>query len=206
MPEALFTAWYNILVRMRLAEGERLLIHGGTSGVASVAMQALSAMGITVFATSGTEEKRVAALGFGAAAAFNYHAPDLAGQVVSASAGEGVDAILDTSAGAHIEADLQMLGVEGRICHLSTGERREMAVPLRAVMAKRASITGSLLRPLPLAEKRVVARRLLDEVWPLIERGRVRPPIAAVFPLSEAVRAHSMMEEGRHIGKIMLSV
>ena len=205
LPEALFTAWFNFFDVLRLRPGERVLIHGGASGVASLAIQALTAIGYEVFATGGSERKREAALRFGARAAFDYHDADLARQIREATGGLGVDVILDVSAGAHLAADLEMLAPDGRIGHLSAGGGKNLAVPLRTLMAKRIAITGSLLRPLALARKAMVAERLKREVWPMIG-GAVRPAIAAAFPLAEAADAHRAMEQADHIGKIVLKV
>jgi NADPH:quinone reductase len=204
LPEALFTAWFNFFDVLRLRPGERILIHGGTSGVASLAIQALTAIGYEVFATCGSERKRAATLGFGARAAFDYKDADLARQVKAATGGRGVDVILDVSAGAHLAADLEMLAPDGRIGHLSAGGK-DLPVPLRTLMTKRISITGSLLRPLDLPRKAAVAERLLRDVWPMIGAA-VRPAIAAAFALAEAADAHCAMERADHIGKIVLTV
>jgi len=205
LPEALFTAWFNFFEALRLQPGERVLIHGGTSGVASLAIPALTAIGYEVFATCGSAAKRAAALGFGARAAFDYNDAGLAAQVKAATGGRGVDVILDVSAGAHLAADLEMLAPDGRIGHLSAGGGKQLSIPLRTLMAKRISITGSLLRPLDLRRKTAAAERLLRDVWPLIGAA-VRPHVAATFPLAEAARAHSAMERADHIGKIVLTV
>ena len=205
LPEALFTAWFNFFDVLRLRPGERILIHGGTSGVASLAIQALTAIGYEMFATCGSERKRAAALGFGARAAFDYKDADLARQVKAATGGHGVDVILDVSAGAHLAADLEMLAPDGRIGHLSAGGGKDLHVPLRTLMAKRILITGSLLRPLELPRKAAVAERLLRDVWPMIGAA-VRPAIAARFPLAEAADAHLAMERSDHVGKIVLQV
>src|SRR5208337_2604218 len=190
LPEALFTAWFNFFDVLRLRPGERILIHGGTSGVASLAIQALAAIGYEVFATCGSDRKRAAALGFGARAAFDYKDVDLASQVKAATGGSGVDVILDVSAGAHLAADLEMLAPGGRIGHLSAGGGKELSVPLRTLMAKRISVTGA---------------RLLRDVWPLLGAA-VRPELAATFPLAEASEAHRAMERNEHIGKIVMKV
>jgi putative PIG3 family NAD(P)H quinone oxidoreductase len=205
LPEALFTAWFNFFDVLRLRPGERVLIHGGTSGVASLAIPALTACGYEVFATCGSARKCEAAIGFGARGAFDYHALDLAAQVKDATGGHGVDVILDVSAGAHLAKDLEMLAPDGRIGHLSAGGGKLLEVPLRTLMAKRLSITGSLLRPLPLARKLAIAERLRREVWPLLGT-RIRPAIATTVPLADAAAAHQAMEQGEHVGKILLTV
>lgn len=164
LPEVLFTAWFNLFDVLHLQPGERVLIHGGTSGIASLAIPALTALGYEVFATCGSDRKRTTALGFGGRAVFDYNDVDLADQVKATTDGRGVDVILDVSAGAHLGADLEMLAQDGRIGHLSAGGGKDLAIPLRTLMAKRISVTGSLLRPLDLRRKATVAKRLLREV------------------------------------------
>jgi NADPH2:quinone reductase len=205
VPEALFTTWWNFFFLMRLHAGEFALIHGGTSGVGHLALQAMSALGYKVLATCGSADKLAAAKGFGALDAFNYNDPDLAQKVTAATGGQGISALLDVSAGAHLDADLEMMAPDGRIAHLSGGGGAALSVPLRKLMAKRISITGSLLRPLALDRKTQVADMIRRDVWPLLG-NRVRPSLEAVLPLTEAARAHREMEQGRHIGKIVLTV
>ncbi|WP_316165271.1 MULTISPECIES: NAD(P)H-quinone oxidoreductase [unclassified Bradyrhizobium] len=205
LPEALFTTWFNFFDLMRMAPGETALIHGGSSGVGTIAIQLLHALGHDVFATAGTEEKRAVARGLGARAVFDYADPDLAEQVRAATNGRGVDCILDTSAGAHIMQDLAALAAGGRIAFLSAGGGKELSVPLRSLMARRASVTGAFLRSTPLELKRRIAGCLQQQVWPLLASA-VRPYIDRVYPLSEAARAHAHMESNGHIGKIVLSV
>lgn len=205
LPEALFTARWNFFDMMALRRDQFALIHGGTSGVGHLALQTLSALGYRVIATCGTGKKTEAALGFGAMAAFSYHDPDLSAQVMAATGGQGVSALLDMSAGAHIAQDLAMMAPDGVIAHLSPKGNGALAVPLRALMARRVRITGSFLRPLDLARKARVADRLRAEVVPLLG-GQVRPVIAHEFALHDAARAHAVMEKSAHIGKIVLRV
>lgn len=204
LPEALFTAWYNFFLLMKLDRGGFGLIHGGTSGVGHVALQAMSALGYRVLATAGTDEKVAAAKRFGAFEALNYNDPALADKVRAATGGHGIDALLDLSAGAHIDADLAMMASGGRIAHLSGGSGKAITVPLRNLMARQIWITGSLLRPLALASKALLADMLRRDVLPLFDQGAIRPHITARFPLAEAWRAHHMMEQNSHIGKIVL--
>ena len=204
LPEALFTAWYNFFVLMKLDRDGFGLIHGGTSGVGHVALQALSALGYRVLATAGTDEKVAAAKRFGAFEALNYNDPALADKARAVTGGHGIDALLDLSAGAHIDADLAMMASGGRIAHLSGGSGKAITVPLRVLMARQIWITGSLLRPLALARKTLLADMLRRDVMPLFDQGAIRPHIAARFPLTEAWRAHDMMERNSHIGKIVL--
>ena len=205
IPEALFTAWWNFFGLMHLKRGEFALIHGGTSGVGHLALQALSALGYRVLATAGSDEKVKAATGFGAYAAFSYKDADLAAKVRDATGGAGISALLDMSAGAHIAADLEMMAPDGRIAHLSAGGGGMLQVPLKPLMAKRISITGSLLRPLALSCKAEIAELIRRDVLPLFD-GRMRPTIASRFPLEDAAAAHREMEKGSHIGKILLHV
>jgi NADPH2:quinone reductase len=205
LPEALFTIWLNFFELMQLAPGESGLIHGGTSGVGSIGLQVLKALGHDVYATAGTAEKCAAALRFGARAAFDYNDPQLATQVLEATGQRGVDTLLDMSAGAHIKDDLAMLAADGRMAFLSAGAGKELAVPLRLLMARRIRITGALLRRLPIPRKIVIAKQLRRTIWPLLGTAVV-PPIHAVYPLAEAAEAHRHIESSQHIGKIMLSV
>jgi putative PIG3 family NAD(P)H quinone oxidoreductase len=205
LPEALFTSWFNFVELMRMAPGERALIHGGTSGVGTTAIQMLSALGHDVFATAGTAEKRDAALKLGCRAVFDYTDLALAEKIRAATGGRGVDMILDTSAGAHIDQDIAALAPSGRIAFLSPGGCKELGVPLRALMTKRISITGALLRSTPLELKQRIAEGLRRQVWPLLGTS-IRPVIDAVYPLSHAAVAHARMERNAHVGKIMLAV
>lgn len=203
LPEALFTAWWNFFFLMNLAPEDFALIHGGTSGVGHLALQAMSALGYRVLATAGSTAKVEAARGFGAFAAFSYREEALAEAVLAATGGQGIGALLDVSAGAHLAQDLAMMAPEGTIAHLSAGGGAALSVPLRPLMAKRVRITGSLLRPLETARKAEVAQLLRRDVWPLLG-DKVRPTIAASYPLAEAAEAHRDMEKGSHIGKFVL--
>lgn len=205
IPEALFTAWWNFFGLMAMKPGETALIHGGASGVGHLALQALSALGYKVFATAGDPKKIEASKRFGAADAFDYDNPDLAQLVLKANDMHGIDALLDMSAGAHVEQDIDMMAVGGRIAHLSPGGGATLRLPLYKLMEKRVSVTGSLLRPLDLTLKAAVAKRLRREVLPLLG-GAVRPHVHAVFGLGDAAEAHREMEQGGHIGKIILRV
>lgn len=205
LPEALFTAWWNYFFLMRLQPNEFALMHGGTSGVGHLALQAMSALGYGVLATCGSADKVTAAKRFGARDAFNYNDPELTAKVIDATNGRGISALLDVSAGAHFEADLEMMAPDGRIAHLSGGGGSALNVPLKKLMAKRISITGSLLRPLALERKTQVAQKIRRDVWPLLG-AQVRPELAAVLPLLDAAQAHLEMEKGQHVGKIVLAV
>jgi NADPH:quinone reductase len=204
LPEAAFTVWHNFYCVARLAAGESVLIHGGSSGVGSLAIQILSALGHPVFVTCGSDEKVAAARRLGATLAMDYRHEDFSGAVQEHTAGRGVDVILDMSGGQYSVSNVNALARRGRIVHLSPGEGADLQVPLRALMAKEAVVTGSLLRPLPDAEKTAIAERLRVVLWPLIARRRVCPVIHETFALRHAEDAHRAMEEGAHIGKILL--
>ena len=204
-PEAAFTTWWNFFHLMTCRKDSFALIHGGTSGVGHIALQAMSALGYRVIATAGTETKVAAAKAFGAHDAFSYRDEDLAAKVMEATGGQGISSLLDVSAGAHLKQDIQMMAPDGQIAHLSGGGGADLAIPLRDIMAKRLCITGSLLRPLPLDRKAAVAEDLRRDVLPLLG-SKVRPTIAATFDLRDATKAHAAMEENAHIGKIILKV
>jgi NADPH:quinone reductase len=205
LPEALFTTWLNFFTLMHLQPRESVLIHGGASGVGSIAIQVLRALGYTVFVTAGTEAKRNAALGLGATAAFDYADDGLAERVRSGAGGKSIDAILDMSAGAHIEQDMEILAPNGRISFLSPGKSAKLPVPLQLLMSKRIKLTGAMLRAYPLSGKIEIAREIQERALPLLGTS-VFPKIDSAFPLSEADRAHARMESNAHIGKIVLTV
>lgn len=202
LPEALFTIWHNFFNVAALGAGESVLIHGGTSGVGTIAIQLLSALGHPVYVTCGTEAKCAAARQLGAAAAYNYTNDDWAGRLKAQASG-GVDVVLDMAAGRYAEQNLEVLARRGRIVHLSPGQNAQFSAPLRAIMAKEAKVTGSLLRPLPEHEKTAIARQLRKVAWPLLHK-QVRPLIHQVFPLAQAADAHAMMESAGYAGKLML--
>ena len=204
LPEALFTVWHNFFGVAPLGPGETVLIHGGTSGVGTIAIQLLSALGHPVFVTCGGPDKMAVARELGAVEAFDYRSDDFAAGLLEATRGRGVDVTLDMSGGKHTAASLRALAKGGRIVHLSPGGGADLVAPLREIMAKEAKITGSLLRPLPDREKAAINEQLRKVAWPLVAAGRVRPVIHAVVPLADAARAHSLMEAGEHIGKIVL--
>jgi putative PIG3 family NAD(P)H quinone oxidoreductase len=202
LPEALFTCWYNFFDVGRLQPGEHVLIHGGTSGVGSIGLQLLAALGHEAYATCGDDSKCAAARGFGAKRAINYRTEDFVAVVRAETAGRGVDLVLDMAGGAYAEANLDALAFGGRIVHLSPGSGG-FCPPLAKIMAKRACVTGSRLRPVSVADKARMAADLRRVVWPLLG-ARIRPVIDATFPLAEAAEAHRAMERGAHIGKILL--
>jgi putative PIG3 family NAD(P)H quinone oxidoreductase len=202
LPEALFTVWYNCFDVGRLTPGERVLFHGGTSGVGSMGLQVLAALGYEVYATCGDDRKCEAARGFGARRAINYRSEDFVAAIGEATGGRGVDLIIDMAGGAYAEANLDALAFGGRIVHLAPGSGT-FCPPLAKIMGKRACVTGSRLRPVPVETKAVMAAELRRVVWPLLG-ARVRPAIDSTFPLAQAADAHRAMERAQHIGKIVL--
>lgn len=204
LPEAAFTAWYNLFVLAALQPGESVLIHGGTSGVGVFAIQLLSALGHTVYATCGSDDKCDVAVSLGARAAINYR-KETFDSATTRRLGRDIDVVLDMSGGAHTAASLDALAWRGRIVHLSGGRNADFTAALAMIMRKEARITGSLMRPLPLPDKTRVARTLVQRVWPLIGTA-ILPQVAQVFSLAQAGEAHAAMERGEHAGKIVLRV
>ncbi|ARL05073.1 hypothetical protein BOC41_22720 [Burkholderia pseudomallei] len=205
LPEALFTMWHNFFNVARLQQGERVLIHGGTSGVGTLAIQVLTTLGFQVFATCGSDEKCAMAESLGAARAFNYRASSFEQAVLETTGGRGVNVILDMAGTQYGRQNVAALARRGRIVHLSPGDGSEFSVPLRELMCKEGSVTGSLLRPLPEAEKGQIAEMLHAHVWPMLG-SRVSPVIAARYTLEDAHIAHQALETGDVAGKILLDV
>ncbi len=207
LPETYFTVWANLFQLGRLQPGERVLIHGGTSGIGVTAIQLAAAFGATAYATAGTDEKCAACLRFGAAAAINYRTQDFAAEIARLTDGAGVDVVLDMVGGPYAAANLRSLAKGGRLVLIAfLGGPKVEKFDLTHVMTKRLTITGSTMRPRSSEEKAAIATALHETVWPLLEAGRAGPVIHAVFPLGEVRAAHALMETSAHIGKIMLRV
>jgi NADPH2:quinone reductase len=206
LPENYFTVWTNVFDRAHLAPGESLLVQGGSSGIGVSAIQLARALGSRVFATAGSPEKCAACERLGAERAVNYHTEDFVAVTKAATGGVGVNVILDMVAGDYVPRELAALADEGRLVLISTLGGVKAEVNLRDVMVRRLTITGSTLRPRPVAFKGAIARALRAKVWPLFESGAVRPVIHATFPLERASEAHAMLEAGQHIGKVVLTV
>jgi NADPH2:quinone reductase len=206
LPETFFTVWGNVFDRGRLSPGETLLVQGGTSGIGVSAIQMAAAMGNRVFATAGSDEKVAACVRLGAERAFNYKTQDFEKEILAATAGKGVDVILDMVGGDYVPKELKCLAEDGRLVFIAylRGPKTELAIDL--VMRKRLTITGSTLRPRPVAFKGTIARNLREKIWPLIESGRIKPEIYKTLPLAQAADAHRLMESSQHIGKIVLTV
>ncbi len=206
LPENLFTVWGNVFERGRLRTGESILIHGGASGIGTIAIQLAKAFGATVFTTARTPEKCAACVALGADVAIPYPEQDFATVVAEKTRGRGVDVILDMVGGDYIPRDIDSLALDGRLVFIAFLRGGTSALDFSAVMRKRLTITGSTLRPQSNEAKAQLAAALLEKVWPLIEARRVRPLIHATYPLAEAAAAHQLMERGEHIGKIVLTV
>ena len=205
LPEAMFTAWFNVFTLARLAKGEWLLVHGGSSGVGTTAIQLGRLEGANVIATAGSAAKCDACIQLGAQHAINYKEADFVAEVQKITAGRGVDVILDMVGGAYAKRNVAALRMDGRLVHIATGGPVEFSVSLSDVAAKRAVITASRMRPLELDKKRALVRDLLERVWPHLG-NRIDPVIDSVFPLDQAAASHARMESSAHIGKILLEV
>jgi putative PIG3 family NAD(P)H quinone oxidoreductase len=206
LPETFFTVWANVFERGRLRAGEALLVHGGTSGIGTTAIQLARAFGARVLATAGSPEKCAACRALGAERAIDYRREDFVDAVRQATGGRGVDVVLDMVGGAYIPRDLEALAPEGRLVFIAFLGGPKAEVNFLPLLQRQLTITGSLLRPRAVEEKGRLARALREKVWPLLESGRVRPVIDSTFPLERAEAAHRRMESGGHIGKIVLTV
>jgi len=206
LPETCFTVWSNVYDRGRLAPGESLLVQGGTSGIGVTAIQMARAMGNRVFATAGSDEKCAACVKLGADKAINYRTQDFAAEVKSATGGKGVDVVLDMVGGDYVQREISCLAEDGRLVFIAVLGGWKAELILTDIMRKRLTVTGSTLRPRPVAFKGEIARRLKEKVWPLIEAGKIRPVVYKTFPLAQAADAHRLMESSQHIGKIVLEI
>jgi NADPH:quinone reductase len=204
LPETFFTVWSNVFDRGRLARGESFLVHGGSSGIGTTAIQLAHAFGARVFATAGTPEKCAVCRDLGADRAIDYRQEDFVAVLKEATQGRGVDVILDMVGGPYVEKNLRSLAPEGRLVQIAFLQGSKVTLDLAHLMVRRQTLTGSTLRPRPVADKAAIALNLRDKVWPLIEAGKVRPVIDRTFPLAEVVAAHRLMESSTHIGKILL--
>jgi putative PIG3 family NAD(P)H quinone oxidoreductase len=206
LPEAFFTVWTNVFERGRLASGESLLVHGGSSGIGTTATQIARALGARVFVTAGSDEKCRACIELGAVGAVNYNTQDFATEIRKLNSGGGIDVILDMIGGDYFAKNIELLAQEGRLVQIATQKGDQVQLALRALMSKCATITGSTLRPRSIPEKTRIAQGLYEKVWPLLESGKVRVLIDSRFSLTDVEKAHRRMESGEHIGKIILRV
>jgi NADPH2:quinone reductase len=206
VPETFFTVWYNAFERGRLAAGETALIHGGTSGIGTTAIQLAKAFGARAIATAGTPEKCEACRKLGAEVAINYKTEDFVEATKKATGGRGVDLVLDIIGGDYIERNYEAAAVEGRILQIAFQSSPRATVDFRRLMLKRLTHTGSTLRARAVADKAAIARAIEAKVLPLIAAGRVKPVIDSTFALREAAAAHARMDSSQHIGKIVLTL
>jgi putative PIG3 family NAD(P)H quinone oxidoreductase len=207
LPETFFTVWANLFQMAGLTEGETVLIHGGTSGIGTTAIQLAKAFGAEVYATAGSAEKCEACVKLGTKRAINYREEDFAEIVKSETGGKGVDVVLDMIGAAYFEKNLAALAKDGCLSIIAfLGGATAEKVDLRPIMVKRLTVTGSTMRPRTADEKRAIRDELVEQVWPLIESGKVAPVINRVFTLEEVVDAHRLMESSNHIGKIVMKV
>jgi len=204
LPETFFTVWSNVFDRAHLQAGETLLIQGGSSGIGVTAIQLGKAFGAKVLVTAGSDDKVAACVALGADAGINYRTQDFVAEVKALTQGRGADVVLDMVAGEYIGRELQCLADDGRIVVIAVQGGVKSEINAGELLRRRLTITGSTLRPRPVAFKAAIARALRERVWPVIESGRVRPVIHTVFPAAHAAQAHALMESSQHVGKIVL--
>ncbi len=206
IPETYFTVWTNVFQRGGLKKGESFMVHGGTSGIGTTAIQLAKAFGATVLATAGSDDKCAACRELGADHAINYRTEDFVAAAKAATGGRGVNLILDMVGGDYINRNYDAAAESGRIVQIAFLNGPKAEVNFSRLMLKRLTHTGSTLRPRTIAEKAAIARELEEKVWPLLTEGRCKPVIHARFPLAQAAEAHRLMESNAHIGKIVLTV
>jgi NADPH2:quinone reductase len=206
IPETFFTVWSNVFERGRLRTGESVLIHGGSSGIGTTAIQLARASGARVFATAGSAEKCAACERLGAERAINYHDVDFVAAIRELTGGRGVDVILDIVGGEYVARNVELLALDGRLVQIAVLGGAKAHINMVPILQRRLTITGSTLRARPVAEKAAIARSVRDHVWPLLESGAVAPVVFQTFPLRDAAAAHRIMESSAHIGKLVLVV
>jgi NADPH2:quinone reductase len=204
LPEAVFTVWTNVFERGRLSAGDTLLVHGGASGIGTTAIQMAHARGARVLATAGTPEKCAACVRLGAERAIDYRREDFVAVIKEMTGGRGVDVILDMVGGDYLPRNIACLASDGRLVQIAFLHGPRSEIDLAPFLQRRLTLTGSTLRARTVEEKGRIARAVHDSIWPLIEKGQVRPVVHATFPLAAAADAHRLMESGAHIGKIVL--
>lgn len=206
LPEVMFTVWSNVFDRGRLQAGESVLIHGGSSGIGTAAIQLAHARGVRVFATAGSAEKCEACEQLGAERCIDYRQTDFVPLIKELTADRGVDLVLDMVGGDYVNRNLDVLGMDGRLVQIGVLGGPRAVINMMPVLQRRLTITGSTLRPRPVVEKGTIAREVERHVWPLLESGLVRTVVHASFPLAAAAEAHTCMEASTHIGKLVLQV
>ncbi len=205
LPETVFTVWSNVFDRGRLQSGETLLVQGGSSGIGVTAIQLAKAMGARVMVTAGSDEKCAACLALGADHAINYRTHDFAAEVKRLTAGQGVNVILDMVAGNYVAKEIECLSEDGRLVIIGVQGGVKSEINAGLVLRRRLTVTGSTLRPRPIAFKEAIAQACRKHVWPLIENGSIKPVIHSTFAAADAGQAHALMESNAHIGKIVLT-
>ena len=205
LPETFFTVWSNVFDRGRLQAGETLLIQGGSSGIGVTAIQMAKAMGAQVVVTAGSDEKCAACLALGADHAINYTTHDFQDEVKRLTGGRGVDVILDMVAGAYVAKEIECLNEDGRLVIIAVQGGIKSEINAGLVLRRRLTVTGSTLRARPVAFKAAIAQACLENIWPLIENGQIKPVIFSTFAAAEAAKAHALMQSNQHIGKIVLT-
>jgi len=206
LPETLFTVWHNVFERGLARDGETLLVHGGTSGIGTMAIKLAKLFGLTVIVTCGSADKCAAALALGADHAIDYREQDFVAEVLAITGGKGCEVVLDMVAGSYTQRNLDCMAVEGRLVTIAVLGGAKAELNMAKLMVKRQTITGSTMRARSDGFKAMLAGDLLQDVWPLVEEGALRPAMDRVFPLAEASAAHRRMEAGEHIGKIVLAI
>jgi putative PIG3 family NAD(P)H quinone oxidoreductase len=206
LPETLFTVWTNLFERAYAAEGDRVLVHGGTSGIGTMAIALGRLFGLQVIVTAGSDAKCAAARDLGAAHAINYRTEDFVERVKAITDGRGVDIVLDMVGGDYVPRNLQCLAEDGRHVSIAVQRGASAEIPLFEMMRRRLTLTGSTLRARNVAFKSLVAAEIVRSVWPFVESGQLRPVMDRSFPLAEAPAAHRRMEAGDHVGKIVLTM
>lgn len=204
--ETYFTVWTNLFDRGQLKKGETLLVHGGASGIGTTAIQIAKAFGAKVLVTVGTLQKAAACKKLGASMAINYKAQDFVAETLNATNNEGVDVVLDMIGGDYVPRNLKILKTGGRHVSIAMQRGRMAEVDIFQVMSKRLVLTGSTLRPRPVEEKAAIAKALLKNVWPLLNKKKIKPVIDKTFALKDAQAAHDYLEAGGHVGKVILKV
>ena len=204
IPETFFTVWTNVFKRGQLKAGESLLVHGGSSGIGTTAIQLGKAFGATVYTTAGTSDKCEFCNNLGADAAINYREQDFSEEIKRLTEGKGVNVILDMVGGPYFPKNIRLLADEGRLVQIALMQGSKAEVDFRSLLLKRVTLTGSTLRPRSVEEKTKIAHALQKNVWPMLESGAIRPIIHETFPLKQASEAHRLMESSAHIGKILL--
>jgi NADPH2:quinone reductase len=206
LPETFFTVWTNLFERGNLRPGESVLIHGGSSGIGTTAIQLAKAFGARIFTTAGSLDKCRACEALGAHVAIEYKREDFAEVIRKKTSGRGVDVILDMVGGDYFQRNINSLAVEGRLVNIAYQHGAQVEINFNPVMRNRLTITGSTLRPRTVEQKGAIAAALRQKVWPLLDRGAIKPQIFRTFPLAEAAEAHRLLESSDHIGKVVLTV